>query len=60
MVSSGFRSVGMDERRGRAVFYLVGTVAVSVGVACGLAWEWGIVAFGVLCVVGSVIGRAKE
>lgn len=45
----------MDERRGRAITYLIGSVVASIGVAAGFAWWAGIAVFGALCVVGSMI-----
>lgn len=49
----------MDERRGRAIFYLVGSVAVAVGCAAASGWWAGAIAFGGLCVLGSIIGRVR-
>lgn len=49
----------MDERRGRALLYLVGTAAVSVGLGVGVAWWAGVVASGAMIVVGVVVGAKK-
>lgn len=45
----------MDERQGRAITYLVGSVVASIGVAAGFSWWAGVALFGALCVVGSMI-----